>query len=60
MWYNNKYDESIKCIRNSKKVLLEKEYRNMSKDLNLLSVESLKYISGTTFSKLVKQIRKSA
>lgn len=60
MWYNNKYNQSIKFIRNSKKAILEKEYRNMAKDLNLLSVESLKYISGTSFNQLVKQIRKSA
>ena len=32
----------------------------MAKDLNLLSAESLKYISGTSFNQLVKQIRKSA
>lgn len=60
MWYNNKYNQSIKFIRNSKKAILEKEYRNMAKDLNLLSAESLKYISGTSFNQLVKQIRKSA
>lgn len=57
MWYNNKYNQSIKFIRNSKKAILEKEYRNMAKDLNLLSAESLKYIAGTSFNQLVKQIR---
>lgn len=60
MWYNIKYNQSIKFIKNSKKAILEKEYRNMSKDLNLLSAESLKYICGTSFNQLVKQIRKSA
>lgn len=57
MWYNNKYNQSIKFIRNSKKAILEKEYRNMAKDLKLLSAESLKYITGTSFNQLVKQIR---
>lgn len=60
MWYDIKYNESIKCIRNSKKAILEKEYRNIAKDLNLLSVESLRYITGVGFNQLVKQIRKSA
>lgn len=60
MWYNSKYNQSIKFIKNSKKAILEKEYRNMAKDLNLLSAESLKYISGISFNQLVKQIRKSA
>lgn len=46
MWYNTKYDESIKYIRNYKKVILEKEYRNIAKDLDLLSAESLRYITG--------------
>lgn len=60
MWYNIKYNQSIKFIKNSKKAILEKEYRNIAKDLNLLSAESLRYISGISFNQLVKQIRKSA
>lgn len=57
MWYNTKYDESIKYIKNYKKALLENEYRNIARDLDLLSAQSLRYISGTSFNQLVKQIR---
>ncbi len=57
MWFNEKYNQSIQFIKNSKKVILEKEYRNIAKDLKLLSPESLIYITGLNFSELVKKVR---
>lgn len=57
MWYNVKYYESIKFIKNSKNAILEKEYRKIAKDLNLLSVKSLRFITGTNFNQLVRKIR---
>lgn len=57
MWYNAKYNESIKFIKNFNKAILEKQYRNIAKDSNLLTAESLRYITGVNFNELVRQIR---
>ena len=58
MWYNEKYKESILFIKNYKKAILVKEYRSIAKDLNLLSPDSLIYISGMNFNELVRKVRK--
>ena len=57
MWYDEKYNESIQIIKNSKKAMLEKDYRNIAKELNLLSPESLIYVLGLNFSELVRKVR---
>lgn len=57
MWYNSKYEKSMKFIRNFDYALQEKEYRNIVKKLNLLNPRSLSYITGLNFQDLVKKIR---
>lgn len=57
MWYNSKYERSMKFIRNFDYALQEKEYRNIVKELNLLNPRSLSYITGLNFQYLVKKIR---
>lgn len=57
MWYTASYNKSIQMIRNYNKVITEKEYRGVAKELNLLSTESLRCISGLNFIDLVKRVR---
>ncbi len=57
MWYDIKYEESIRFIKNCNRVILEKEYRDIAKNLKLLSPTSLRYITGLNFNELVKKVR---
>ena len=57
MWYDIHYEASIQVIKNYKRIISEKEYKNIAKELNLLSPESLKFITGLKFIDLVRTIR---
>ena len=59
MWYDIQYNDTIKFIKSYDKVILEKEYRNINitKNLNLLSPTTLRFITGLNFNELVKTIR---
>lgn len=59
MWYDNRYKETIQAIKNSKTLTTQKEYRNIAKELNLLSSTTLNCITGLSFKELLKEIRKT-
>lgn len=52
------YNNSILMIKNLNKTITAKEYNELAKQFNLLSSESLKYISGMKFKTLIKKILK--
>lgn len=58
MWYQELYNKSIKVIKNSKKRISATEYKKMAKELNLLSPESLRFITNLEFVELVRTVRK--
>lgn len=53
------YLEAIHKIKNMKKVVSVSEWNEMAKKENLLSTESLKYISGRDFKTLQMEVRAS-
>lgn len=57
MWYDETYSLTIKYIKNSEKKMSAKEYRKVAKQLDLLSLASLRSITNIDFEKLEKQIR---
>jgi len=58
MWYNSVLCASIQVIKDSPRILSEKEYRKIAKRSVLLSPESLKYITNLNFIDLVRTVRK--
>lgn len=53
------YLEAIQKIKSMKKVVSVNEWNEMAKKENLLSTESLKYISGKDFKTLQMEVRAS-
>lgn len=53
------YLEAIQKIKNMRKVVSVSEWNEMAKKENLLSTESLKYISGKDFKTLQMEVRAS-
>lgn len=60
MWYDNRYEDTIQVIKNFKTLTSQKEYRNIAKELDLLSPTTLNCITGLSFRELLKKIRKTA
>ena len=54
------YNQALKKIREMKKKVSVKEWNQIAKEENLLSTESLKYISKKSFKDLIDQVRKEA
>lgn len=52
------YMKSLQKIKELPRILTEKEYNQIAKEEDLLSSESLKFISKKNFSKLCREIRK--
>ena len=59
MWYDKTYSLTIEYIKNSEKKMSAKEYRKVAKQLDLLSLASLRSITNIDFEELEKQIRSS-
>ena len=59
VWYDKTYSLTIEYIKNSEKKLSAKEYRKVAKQLDLLSLASLRSITNIDFEELEKQIRTS-
>ena len=59
VWYDKTYSLTIEYIKNSEKKMSAKEYRKVAKQLDLLSLASLKSITNIDFEELEKQIRTS-
>lgn len=57
MWYDKTYSLTIEYIKNSEKKMSAKEYRKVAKQLDLLSLASLRSITNIDFEELEKQIR---
>lgn len=57
MWYDKTYSLTMEYIKNSKKKMSAKEYRKVAKQLDLLSLASLKSITNIDFEELEKRIR---
>ena len=53
------YLEAIQKMKNLKKILTEKEWNDIAKKENLLSSESIKYISKKDFTTLQEEVRAS-
>lgn len=53
-WYKKPYQNSIQMIKLVNIKLSIKEYNELAKNYHLLSAESLKYISGHSFDKLIR------
>lgn len=53
-WYKKPYQDSIQMIKLINIKLSINEYNNLAKKYHLLSAESLKYISGHSFDKLMR------
>ncbi|MFR0822746.1 MAG: hypothetical protein ACLU84_04880 [Clostridia bacterium] len=51
------YEKSLQKIKAAKKKLTVKEYNTLAKKENLLSAESLKYISNKEFEELMEEVR---
>ncbi len=51
------YEKSLQKIKAAKKKLTVKEYNALAKKENLLSAESLKYISSKEFEELIEEVR---
>lgn len=59
VWYDKTYSLTIEYIKNSEKKMSAKEYRKVAKQLDLLSLASLRSITNIDFEELEKQIRTS-
>lgn len=57
MWYDKTYSLTVEYIKNSEKKMSAKEYRKVAKQLDLLSLASLKSITNIDFEELEKRIR---
>ena len=57
---NKEYNQALKKIREMKRKVSVKEWNKIAKEENLLSTESLKYVSKKSFKNLVEQVRKEA
>lgn len=57
---NKEYNQALKKIREMKRKVSVKEWNKIAKEENLLSTESLKYVSKKNFKNLVEQVRKEA
>lgn len=53
------YLEAIRKIKNMRKIVSVSEWNRIAKEENLLSTESLKYISGKDFRTLQIELRAS-
>lgn len=53
------YLKAIQKIKNLKEILTEKEWNAIAKEEDLLSAESIKYISQKDFNILQKEVRAS-
>lgn len=53
------YLKAIQKIKEQKEILTEKEWNKIAKEENLLSAESIKYISGKELIELQKEVRAS-
>lgn len=53
------FEKAIQRIRSLKEIVSEKEWNDIAKKENLLSTESLKYISGRDFRMLQLEVRAS-
>lgn len=53
------YLKAIQKIKEQKEILTEKEWNKIAKEENLLSAESIKYISGKELLELQKEVRAS-
>lgn len=53
------YSKAIQKMKNLKEVLTEKQWNAIAKEENLLSAESIKYISGKELIELQKEVRAS-
>lgn len=53
------YLKAIQRIRSLKEIVSEKEWNDIAREENLLSSESIKYISGKDFNRLQKEVRAS-
>lgn len=53
------FEKAIQRIKSLAKIVSEKEWNKIAKEENLLSSESLKYISQRDFNTLQKEIRAS-
>ena len=60
MYMNKEYNQALKKIREMKRKVSVKEWNKIAKEENLLSTESLKYVSKKSFKNLVEQVRKEA
>lgn len=54
---NKEYNQALKKIREMKRKVSVKEWNKIAKEENLLSTESLKYVSKKSFKDLVEQVR---
>lgn len=53
------FEKAIQRIRSLKEIVSEKEWNDIAREENLLSSESIKYISGKDFNRLQKEVRAS-
>ena len=53
------YEKAIQKIRSLKEIVSEKEWNDIAREENLLSSESIKYISQRDFNTLQKEVRAS-
>lgn len=53
------YRKAIQKIKEQKEILTEKQWNAIAKEENLLSAESIKYISGKELLELQKEVRAS-
>lgn len=53
------YEKAIQRMKSLEKTVSEKEWNRIAKDDNLLSSESIKYISKKDFDTLQKEVRAS-
>lgn len=53
------FEKAIQKIRSLKETVSEKEWNSIAKEENLLSSESIKYISKKDFNTLQKELRAS-
>lgn len=51
------FEKAIQRIKSLAKIVSEKEWNKIAKEENLLSSESIKYISGRDFNALQKDVR---
>ena len=53
------FEKAIQRIRSLKEIVSEKEWNDIAREENLLSSESIKYISQRDFNTLQKEVRAS-